>query len=129
MKQPINALFKGTHKQQSQAPSRSQIQCHFVSNTHWDREWRFSMQRTRHMLVYMMDMLLDIFEKEPNFKSFHLDSQTVPLMDYLEIRPEKKETLEKLIQNKKLLVGTVVCFAGRVFRGRRVPDSQPAAGS
>ncbi len=105
MKQPINALFKGTHKQQSQAPSRSQIQCHFVSNTHWDREWRFSMQRTRHMLVYMMDMLLDIFEKEPNFKSFHLDSQTVPLMDYLEIRPEKKETLEKLIQNKKLLVG------------------------
>ena len=38
-------------------------QCHFISNTHWDREWRYSMQRTRHMLVYMMDMLLDILEK------------------------------------------------------------------
>ena len=69
---------------------KTKTQCHFISNTHWDREWRFSMQRTRHMLVYMMDMLLDIFQKEPDFKSFHLDSQTVPLQDYLEIRPKKK---------------------------------------
>ena len=75
-------------------------QCHFISNTHWDREWRFSMQRTRHMLVYMMDMLLDIFEKEPEFKSFHLDSQTIPLQDYLEIRPEKKATVKKLIEER-----------------------------
>ena len=22
-------------------------ECHFISNTHWDREWRYSMQRTR----------------------------------------------------------------------------------
>jgi len=29
-------------------------QCHWISNTHWDREWRYSMQRTRHMLVYMI---------------------------------------------------------------------------
>jgi len=85
-------------------------QCHFISNTHWDREWRFSMQRTRHMLVYMMDMLLDIFEKEPEFKSFHLDSQTVPIQDYLEIRPEKKETVAKLIKGKKLLVGPWYCL-------------------
>jgi alpha-mannosidase len=36
------------------------IQCHFISNTHWDREWRYSAQRTRYMLVYLMDMLFDI---------------------------------------------------------------------
>ena len=36
-------------------------QCHWISNTHWDREWRYSMQRTRHMLVYMIDMLPDEF--------------------------------------------------------------------
>ncbi len=89
---------------------QTKTQCHFISNTHWDREWRFSMQRTRHMLVYMMDMLLDIFEKEPRFKSFHLDSQTVPLQDYLEIRPEKKETVAKLIEEKKLLVGPWYCL-------------------
>ncbi len=90
--------------------TKTKAQCHFISNTHWDREWRFSMQRTRHMLVYMMDMLLDIFEKEPNFKSFHLDSQTVPLQDYLEIRPEKKETVSQLIKDRKLLVGPWFCL-------------------
>lgn len=90
--------------------TKTMEQCHFISNTHWDREWRFSMQRTRHMLVYMMDMLLDIFEKEPQFKSFHLDSQTVPIQDYLEIRPEKKETVAKLIKEKKLLVGPWYCL-------------------
>ncbi|HNT35905.1 MAG TPA: hypothetical protein PKH07_13020, partial [bacterium] len=43
------------------------VQCHFISNTHWDREWRYSSQRTRHMLVYMLDMLFDLFEKSPDF--------------------------------------------------------------
>jgi len=95
---------------QKKGVDQTKTQCHFVSNTHWDREWRFSMQRTRHMLVYMMDMLLDIFEKEPEFKSFHLDSQTVPLQDYLEIRPEKKETIKNLIEKKKLLVGPWFCL-------------------
>ena len=55
---------------------RKNIKCHFISNTHWDREWKFSAQRTRHMLVTAIDMLLDIFEKEPDYKHFHLDSQT-----------------------------------------------------
>ncbi len=89
--------------------TKTTTQCHFISNTHWDREWRFSMQRTRHMLVYMMDMLLDIFEREPQFKSFHLDSQTVPIQDYLEIRPEKKETVAKLIEERSFwsVPGTV----------------------
>ena len=86
------------------------IQCHFVSNTHWDREWRFSMQRTRHMLVYKMDMLLDIFDKEPRFKSFHLDSQTLPLEDYLEIRPERKKDIEKYVAEGRLLVGPWYCL-------------------
>lgn len=90
--------------------TKSLQQCHFISNTHWDREWRFSMQRTRYMLVYMMDMLLDIFDKEQDFKYFHLDSQTIPLQDYLEIRPEKKETIKKLIEKKKLLVGPWFCL-------------------
>jgi len=90
--------------------NKKPAQCHFISNTHWDREWRFSMQRTRHMLVYMMDMLLDIFEKEPEYQSFHLDSQTVPLQDYLEIRPEKKTLLRKLVSEKKLMVGPWFCL-------------------
>lgn len=85
-------------------------QCHWISNTHWDREWRYSMQRTRYNLVYMMDMLLDIFEKEPKFKHFHLDSQTLPVQDYLEIRPEKEEKIKELVTNGKLAVGPWFCL-------------------
>jgi len=86
------------------------IRCHFISNTHWDREWRYSMQRTRHMLVYMMDMLLDILENYPEFKSFHLDSQTVPIQDYIEIRPEKEELIKKLVAEKRLFIGPWFCL-------------------
>ena len=39
------------------------INCHFISNTHWDREWRFSARRTQYMLGYMLDMLTDILDK------------------------------------------------------------------
>ena len=70
------------------AENKKKTQCHFISNTHWDREWKFSAQRTRHMLVYMMDMLLEIFERDPNFNHFDLDAQTLPIRDDLEIRPE-----------------------------------------
>jgi alpha-mannosidase len=60
---------------------------HVISNTHWDREWRYPYQKNRQMLVKMMDNLLDILENEPDYKAFHLDSQSVVLTDYLEIRP------------------------------------------
>lgn len=82
-----------------------QIQCHFMSNTHWDREWQTSFQRTRHMLCYMMDMVVDILEKEPRYKHFVLDSQTIPVQDYLEIRPEREALLRKLVQEKRLIIG------------------------
>ena len=88
---------------ETSAPPRPQ--CHWISNTHWDREWRYSMQRTRHMLVYMLDMLLDILEKEPDFKSFHMDSQTVPLQDYLDIRPERREQVVRFVREGRLLIG------------------------
>lgn len=84
--------------------------CHFISNTHWDREWKFSAKRTQHMLVEAVDMLLDIFEKEPEYKHFHLDSQTLPLQDYLDIRPEKRAALEKYISEGRLAVGPWFCL-------------------
>ena len=68
------------------------------------------MQRTRHMLVYMMDMLLDILENYPEFSSLHLDSQTVPIHDYIEIRPEKEEVVNKLVAEKRLFIGQWFCL-------------------
>jgi alpha-mannosidase len=78
---------------------------HVISNTHWDREWRHPFQRMRIDLVELMDRLLEICETEPDFKHYHLDSQTILLEDYLEVRPEKRELLSKHIRNGKVLVG------------------------
>ena len=78
---------------------------HVISNTHWDREWRFPFQKNRQMLVEMIDAVLDILAKEPQYRAFHLDSQTVVLEDYLQVRPQKKELIKKLVGEKRLLIG------------------------
>ncbi|MBN1556865.1 MAG: hypothetical protein JW951_01820 [Lentisphaerae bacterium] len=94
----------------SKRSSSPRIQCHWISNTHWDREWRFSAQRTRYKLVQMLDTLLDIFEKHPDYRHFHLDSQTLPLQDYLEIRPERTDTIRTLVTDGRLAVGPWFCL-------------------
>ena len=78
---------------------------HVISNTHWDREWRFPFQRNRQMLVDMIDRALEILETKPNYRAFHLDSQSIVIKDYLEIRPHKKEAIIKLVTAKRLLIG------------------------
>lgn len=78
---------------------------HVVSNTHWDREWLYDFQETRMMLVEMIDKLLDVLDSEPGYASFLMDSQAVPLEDYLEIRPEARDRIAKYVSNERLLVG------------------------
>lgn len=78
---------------------------HIISHSHWDREWYMSFEKHRYYLVKLIDELLELFQKEPDFKSFHLDGQTILLEDYLEIRPEKREELKKAISEKKLHIG------------------------
>ena len=78
---------------------------HVISNTHWDREWRFPFQRNRQMLVDMIDSVLDILVKEPKYRAFHLDSQSIVLRDYLEVKPHKKKLIVKLVKENRLLIG------------------------
>jgi 2-O-(6-phospho-alpha-D-mannosyl)-D-glycerate hydrolase len=78
---------------------------HVVSNTHWDREWLTNFQETRMMLVEMVDELLDILDEHPGYRSFLMDSQAVPLEDYLEVRPEQRERVKKHVSRKRILVG------------------------
>ncbi len=78
---------------------------HVISNTHWDREWRYPFQRNRQMLVDMIDRVLEILEQNPDYRAFHLDSQSIVLKDYLEIKPHKKDIISKFLKNKRLLAG------------------------
>ena len=78
---------------------------HVVSQTHWDREWYQDFQGFRARLVYMIDELLDHMEKDPEYKFFMMDGQTIVLDDYLEIRPENRARLGKLIREGRIAIG------------------------
>jgi mannosylglycerate hydrolase len=76
-----------------------------VPETHWDREWYISFQEFRARLVIMMDKLLDILRNDPHYKNFTLDGQTIPIEDYLEVRPENEEDIKKFVKQGRLSIG------------------------
>ena len=76
-----------------------------ISHTHWDREWYQDFQNYRYRLVRLVDDLLDMLERNPAYKVFHLDGQTIVLRDYLDIRPENAERLKKQIQDGRIVIG------------------------
>ncbi len=78
---------------------------HAVAMTHWDREWYMDFQKTRLKLVHLIDGLMDALEDDPAFTSFMLDGQTLPLRDYLAVRPECRERLTRLILSGRILIG------------------------
>ena len=78
---------------------------HVISHTHWDREWYLTFQQYRQRLVDLVDHLLEILDKDPEYKYFHLDGQTIILEDYLEIRPENEAKLKKYVQEGRILIG------------------------
>lgn len=76
-----------------------------VSNTHWDREFRFSFEKTRHNLLVMLDTTLDILENDPEYHSFTMDGHSIMIDDYLEMRPERREQVEKFVREGRLIIG------------------------
>lgn len=78
---------------------------HFISHTHWDREWYMSFEKFRIRLVELLDRLIETLDNNPDFKSFHMDGQIMPILDYLEIRPQMREKIKKYIQDGRIYVG------------------------
>jgi len=76
-----------------------------VPHTHWDREWYQPFQEYRIRLVQLTDRLLDLLARDPEYLYFTFDGQTIVLEDYLEIRPEREETLRRYVQEGRLLIG------------------------
>lgn len=77
----------------------------YFSGTHWDREWYMNFQAFRYKLVSVIDEMIDYLEKEPDFKTFHFDGQTIVLEDYKEIAPENTQRLKKLIADGRIKIG------------------------
>lgn len=78
---------------------------HIISHTHWDREWYLPYEKHHVRLIELMDSLLETMERDSEYRSFFLDGQTIIIEDYLQVRPEKKEQLEKLIKNGRIIIG------------------------
>jgi alpha-mannosidase/mannosylglycerate hydrolase len=77
----------------------------YFSSTHWDREWYQDFQGFRARLVKMTNALLSLLDKDPEYRTFHFDGQTVVLEDYLEIEPERREELAARIREGRILIG------------------------
>jgi len=78
-------------------------------HTHWDREWYREFEIFRIRLIRVFDNILEMLEHN-KIPSFYFDGQVGALLDYLQIRPEKKDLIINLISNKKLFIGPSYCL-------------------
>jgi len=76
-----------------------------VPETHWDREWYLPFQEYRARLVILLDKLLEILRSNSEYKNFTFDGQTIPLEDYLEVRPDCEDEIKRYVKEKRLSIG------------------------
>jgi len=75
-----------------------------VPHTHWDREWYMEREKSRMMLVDVIDELLYMLNANNDYV-FMLDGQTLLLEDYLSIRPDRKQELTGFIKSGRVSIG------------------------
>jgi mannosylglycerate hydrolase len=78
---------------------------HVICLTHWDREWQNPVWEQRRWLIQMMDTLLDILDREPGYRSYLLDGQSILIEDYLEFRPENTDRLIQHVRAGRIQIG------------------------
>lgn len=78
---------------------------HITPHMHWDREWYFTTEESRILLVNNMEEIIERLENDPDYKYYVLDGQTAVLEDYFAIKPENKLRVRALVQAGKLIVG------------------------
>ena len=81
------------------------VTAHYVANSHWDREWYESFQNYRFRLVNVIDEAIDLLERDPEYRCWHMDGQSILIEDYLEVRPEQRERLHALLAAGRILAG------------------------
>lgn len=78
---------------------------HIVPHMHWDREWYFTTEESRILLVNNMSEIMDMLENNPDYPYYVLDGQTALLEDYFAVCPEKEEQVRRLVKEGRLIVG------------------------
>lgn len=80
-------------------------QVHIVPHMHWDREWYFTAEESKILLVNNMEEIFERLENDPEYPVYVLDGQTAIIEDYLSLMPHKEEQLKKLVQEGRLIIG------------------------
>jgi alpha-mannosidase len=75
------------------------------SHTHWDLEWYQPGNAYRFWLIQLMDRLISLCRRNPQFKTFVLDGQVMPVEIYLAVKPEKERMIRRLVRRGKLALG------------------------
>jgi alpha-mannosidase len=78
---------------------------HVVPHSHWDREWYFSIEDSNILLVENIDHLLNVLERDETYSAYVFDGQSSIVEEYLNIRPENRERMKKLIEQRRLFIG------------------------
>ena len=78
---------------------------HIVPHMHWDREWYFTTEESRILLINNMEEIMSMLEENEHYPYYILDGQTAVLEDYFTIKPENIGRVKKLVQAGKLIVG------------------------
>src|SRR5438874_1018506 len=78
---------------------------HLIPHTHWDREWYLPRAAFQARLVAVLDDLIERLQRDPAYRSFLLDGQTVLLEDYMRARPERETDVKALVKTGRLQVG------------------------
>jgi alpha-mannosidase len=78
---------------------------HLIPHTHWDREWYLTRAEFLPRLVAALDDLLARLQRDPDFRTFLLDGQTVLVEDYLRVRPGQAAAVAALVRAGRLQVG------------------------
>lgn len=76
-----------------------------VPHTHWDREWFFTSEQAKVYLLKDLKDVLDHLEASGQYGSFLLDGQSSLIEDYLNWCPQERKRVEKLVKEKKLILG------------------------
>ncbi|EPH6763307.1 mannosylglycerate hydrolase [Cronobacter dublinensis] len=78
---------------------------HITPHMHWDREWYFTTEASRVLLVNNMEEILTRLEQDPAYPFYVLDGQTAVLEDYFAVMPQHRARVRALIEQGKLIIG------------------------
>lgn len=74
-------------------------------HTHWDREWYFTIEESRSLLMHDLEEILTHLENHPEFGYYVLDGQSIVVEDYLKTRPQDEGRIRALSEAGRLKLG------------------------